>query len=260
MLSVFNAELFAREIEVAAGWDKPPYIITSGHSGFEVELTKSILNELGHEMVPIFVPMGRIPRMVGEESVGIGLTMNHRHKVSREILSEIYVAYQNVAVTLASRNVTINQPADLKNLTVIGFQTAKAILGVEYERAVMHHTGYLETPQQSRQVSMLLLGSVDVAVMDRNIFNYFKRQLPSNQQMPTNVHEIFPVTFYRAAIPDPELRKGFNRVLGEMISDGRYKALSEKFNVVDLLDRIDHPMEKKLPVIKADENEQTSQQ
>ncbi|MCW8093253.1 substrate-binding periplasmic protein [Alteromonas sp. ASW11-130] len=258
ILLAVSASAQARQIEVAAGWDKPPYIISRGHTGFELELVKSILNELGHQMVPIYVPMGRIPRMVSDGSVDIGLNMNPNHKINREFLSEIYIAYQNVAVSLTTRNVTVNSPADLKNYTVIGFQTAKRVLGQEYANAVNEHAGYLETPQQSRQVAMLVLGSVDVAVMDRNIFSFFKSKLPSNQQFPTTMHEIFPINFYHAGIPDPELRAEFNRVLGEMIQDGRYKSLIKRFHVTYLLDRIEHPMEeefeRKMEKANGDEN------
>ncbi|MCW8109066.1 transporter substrate-binding domain-containing protein [Alteromonas ponticola] len=243
ILLFFSASSEAREIEVAAGWDKPPYIMSRGHTGFELELIRAILKELGHEMVPVYVPMGRVPKMVREESVDIGLTMNHRHNIDRTTLSKAYVAYQNVAVTLADRNVALKRMSDLKNYTVIGFQTAKRVLGNEYSDAVEGHSGYLETPQQSRQVSMLLFGSVDVAVMDRNIFNYFKNQLPSHQQFPTKMFEIFPVIFYHAAILDPKLRAGFDRVLAEMMSDGRYQALTRQFYVADLLERAEQPGE-----------------
>ncbi len=243
LLPTFYTDVSAREVEVAAGWDKPPYIISRGHTGFELDLIKSILVELGHDMVPIFVPMGRIARMVSEGSVDIGLTMNPKHKIDQEMLSEIYIAYQNVAVSLATRDVVVNTAEDLKNYTVIGFQTARHVLGAEYANVIKEHTGYLETPQQSRQVTMLVLGSVDVAVMDRNIFSYFKRQLPDKQQFPTKVHEIFPINFYRAGIPDPTLRKGFNRVLNEMITDGRYQALIKRYHVINLLDRIEDPLQ-----------------
>ncbi len=243
VLLASSAEVSAREIEVAAGWDKPPYIISRTHSGFEIELVKSILAQLGHDMVPVYVPMGRIARMVSSGNVDIGLTMNPKHNIEQEALSEIYVAYQNVAVSLATRDVVVDKPADLKNYTVIGFQTARRVLGAEYANAIKDHIGYLETPQQSRQVSMLIFGSVDVAVMDRNIFSYFKHQLPLYQQFPTKVHEIFPINYYCAGIPDPTLRNGFNRVLGEMIADGRYQALIERYHVINLLNRIDIPLE-----------------
>lgn len=224
----------ARQIDVIVGWSKPPYVIAETHSGFELELTRTILTSLGHELMPIYVPFGRTARLLESGAADIGLTLNIHHDISPEYLTNIYVIYQNAVITLASRNLKINTLADLEGYTIIGFQTASKLLGDDFAAVVNGKSSYLEIPEQSRQVSMLLLGSVDAVVMDRNIFSYMKSQMPKSQQRTTTVHPLFGISPYRAGIPDPTLRAQFNRELGEMMADGRYQALLDEFGLTNL--------------------------
>ncbi|MAF76490.1 MAG: amino acid ABC transporter [Idiomarinaceae bacterium] len=228
----------ARQIDVVVGWDKPPYVMAESHSGFELELVRQILSELGHEMLPIYVPFGRTPRLVNARGVDIGLTMNERHPVDNAILSDVYVVYQNVAVSLKSRQLEIHELNDLKRYSIAAFQTAGQVLGEDYFAIVSNHPGYIEMPQQRRQVNLLLMGSVDVAVMDRNIFSHLRSKLPVARQAEVEVHTLFGVSPYRAAIVDDELRHQFNQTLAAFIEDGRYQALIDRFGLVNLIDDV----------------------
>lgn len=225
----------ARQIDVVVGWDKPPYVIAESHSGFELELVRQILHEIGHDMYPIYVPFGRTTRLVNARSADIGLTMNPSHEVDSDILSDVYVVYQNAAITLASRELELHAIDDLEDHTIAAFQTARLVLGEDFSALAASHRGYLEMPEQQRQVSLLLLGSVDVAVMDRNIFMRLKNQQPEGRQVAVDVHPLFGMSPYRAAIIDDELRKQFNQTLARFIADGRYQALIDEFNLVNLI-------------------------
>ena len=165
----------------------------------------------------------------------MGLTLTPRHDIAPALLSNEYIAYQNVAVTLQERHLTISTLQDLSGKSIIAFQTAKSILGEAFFNVVDQQPTYLELAEQKRQVSLLLLGSVDVAILDRNIFHYIKSQFPKKQQYATQIHEIFPVSTYSAAIPDPALRHQFNTILARFIADGRYQALLDNFGLENLL-------------------------
>ena len=39
----------ARDVDVVVGWNKPPYVISQEHSGFEVDLIRAILADMGHQ-------------------------------------------------------------------------------------------------------------------------------------------------------------------------------------------------------------------
>lgn len=230
--------VLAKTLDVVVGWNKPPYVMSDADSGFELELVRQILHELGHDMSPLYVPFGRTMKIVQEGDVDIGLTMTPHHSVNQQLLTDPYVIYQNVAVTLQARQLLIDSLGALQGRSVIAFQTASKVLGAGFADATAKASGYLEVPEQSRQVSMLLMGSVDVAVMDRNIFTYLKDQLPKSKQYATEVHELFAISPYSAAIRDPMLREQFNQTLMTFIEDGRYQALLAQFGLVNLLNRL----------------------
>lgn len=232
---------FAKQIEVVVGWTKPPYVISEQDSGFELELVRAILLEMGHDMAPIYVPFGRTASIMKKGEVDIGLTLNPGHDIDPAILTDAYVYYQNVAVSRTDRNFEIHEIQDLVGHSVIAFQTAISVLGEEFKDTLAHQKNYMELAQQDRQVSLLLLGSVDVAVMDRNIFQYVKHQLPVEKQHDTTIHELFPVSAYSAAISDEKLRNQFNEVLALFIKDGRYQSLLDQFGLFNFIE--DQPIQ-----------------
>ncbi len=221
--------VFAKPVDVVSGWDKPPYIISEGDTGFEIELVKAVLALSGHGARLHYVPMGRSVRLIGEQELDIALSMNERQALPKEWLSDVYVVYQNVVITRRDRKEIIGSLEALKDMTVIGFQTASQALGKTFSDVVANHSGYLEVADQSRQVSMLLLGSVDAIVMDYRIFEHIRSTLPENQQKEVDYHFLFESSPYRAAIPDPELRQAFNEGLQALHESGEYTELTREY-------------------------------
>ncbi len=225
----------ARDVNVVVGWNKPPYVISQEHSGFEVDLIRAILADMGHSLSPIYVPFGRTSRLLKDNMADIGLTQNSAHSLDKAILTDPYIIYQNVAVTRADRKLEISSIEDLHGKSVIAFQTATSVLGEPFSEIVSAQPTYIEMARQDRQVEMLMLGSVDVAILDRNIFNFFKSESRAYADEGTVFHELFPTSSYSAAIPDPELRATFNATLHAFIEDGRYQKLLDNYKLDNLL-------------------------
>ncbi len=225
----------AREVNVVVGWNKPPYVISQEHSGFEVDLIRAILADMGHSLSPIYVPFGRTSSLLKDNMADIGLTQNSAHSLDKAILTDPYIIYQNVAVTRADRKLEISSIEDLHGKSVIAFQTATSVLGEPFSEIVSAQPTYIEMARQDRQVEMLMLGSVDVAILDRNIFNFFKSESRAYADEGTVFHELFPTSSYSAAIPDPELRATFNATLHAFIEDGRYQKLLDNYKLDNLL-------------------------
>ncbi len=226
LLVAFNAQ--SREMEVAVGLHKPPYVNSANNSGFEVDLVRAILSDMGHSAKVLYLPYGRTTKVINQGAVDIALTLTPSHAVSPDILSNPYIAYQNVAITRSDRKIRIDSIEALKTMSVVAFQTAISVLGKTFEATLSSQPTYLEMAKQERQVEMLMLGSVDVAVMDRNIFSYFKLNDDRYKYDDVVFHRLFPVSTYRAAIPDEELREAFNHSLSVLIESGRYRLLLEK--------------------------------
>lgn len=237
-----SSTVSAKTYYLAVGWSKPPYVIADTNSGFEIELIKQIFAELGHDIQPLYVPFGRTTSLLKHGEVDIGLTLNERHDIDSGWLSDPYIGYQNVAISISDKNLEINSIDDLLGYSVVGFQSASIVLGEKYAEVVKDKKDYLELPDQSKQVQILLRRNVDVAIMDVNIFSYFKSTLAVKYQIiDTTIHQVFSANAYRAGISDDKLRAQFNQVLNKMIKDGRYKTILDKFGLVDVLGLVTNP-------------------
>ncbi|GEA09816.1 ABC transporter substrate-binding protein [Alteromonas sp. KUL49] len=166
----------------------------------------------------------------------IALTLNYRHDVDVDILTDEYVRFQNVAVTLKSRNIELNNISDLAQYRVVGFQTASRVLGEEFARVTDDNSNYAEVADQRAQVITMLRGNYDVAVMDGNIYRWISASLPDEIQKPVTMHNLFERNGYRAAIPDADLRTKFNAILHQFMQDGRYQVLLDKYHLENLFE------------------------
>ena len=64
---------------------------------------------------------------------------------------------------------------------------------------------------------MLLLGRIDVAIMDESIFRYYHQKLIAERQVEPGQevisYDIFPPTRFKAAFTDPAVRDGFDKAI-----------------------------------------------
>lgn len=232
LLLIFSSSLSAKELLLVAGWDKPPYVMSSQDSGFEIELMRNVLATIGHDIELLYVPYGRAYETAIREKADISLTMLSVYGPEESSLSLPYVTYQNVVIGLKQLNPTVNNIADLNQYSVIAFQKANKVLGKEFKTATSNNVFYTELPDQRRQVQMLLSGSVDLVVMDVNIFNYFSQLITGNNMTDKVViFPIFPLTSYRAFIPDAVLREQYNQALTAFKKTDEYSSLIIKYRL-----------------------------
>jgi polar amino acid transport system substrate-binding protein len=233
LCTIFCRNSQAKTLLVIAGWDKPPYIITEHNKGFEVELMQQILASIGHDVQMLYVPYGRTYATLQREKADIGMTLTQRSGVDPSLLSQPYVTYQNVAVSLKNKTKDIDQISDLEFVSVVAFQSAKNVLGEEFNKMANKNTLYIELPDQRSQVELFWLGNIEAVVMDVNIFGYFSqvRQVENWDQL-IEIHEFFPPTHYSSAIPDATLRDAFNQALASYKQQPAYRQLLEKYSLV----------------------------
>lgn len=232
----FISPVAADTLKVAASWAKPPYIIPKTHSGFEIELMTDVFKDLGHDVNFMYMPYGRAVEMLAREQIDVTLTLNNLSGIAPKQLSEVYVFYQNVALSLKSKHLLLQQLQDLSKYSVAGFQSASEVLGSEFAAAVKDNPFYTEIADQKRQLELLLDDQVDVIIIDLNVFNYLAFELTGfNQFENVTVHPFFPLSPYSAGFKDMLLKANFNRSLGKYVSSGRYQALREKYNFKDII-------------------------
>lgn len=214
------------------GWSKPPYVISEGHTGFEIDLVREVMKSIGHEIIPIYVPFGRSHVMLQRGVVDITLTLNPRLGIPPEQLSDVYITYQNVAISLKKSELSIETIADLGSHTVVAFQNASVVLGEEFKHAVSQSKLYTELPDQRQQVEMLLLGNTAVVVMDINIFMHISKEIRGvSQKDRVKVHYLFPASPYQAGFKDVRLKEAFNLALKNYLKTDQYEWLKYRYSL-----------------------------
>ena len=220
----------AMELRVGFGLTKPPYVLESGKEGLEVEIAEQALAAVGYKMVGLQLPPARGLAMQRAGQLDVLLTVDEGIGGS-DHFSEPYIVYQNVAISLAARNLQIKRIEDLALHSVAAFQNAEIILGERFRTLVLNHSQYKEYPQQIIQNNLLYTNRVDVVVGDRRIFRYFSSQLDPKVDVsqPITVHAIFPPNPRKAVFKDALVRDRFNAGLKTIQGNGVYDAILKKY-------------------------------
>ena len=234
----------ADNLQVAASWEKPPYIIPQNHSGFEVELMTEVFNDLDHGVNFVYMPYKQSVEMLQRKQADVTLTLNNLSGINSKYLSDVYVLYQNAALSLKSKNLPIQNIQNLSKYSVVGFQSASDVLGADFAEAIQKNKLYIEIADQTQQLSLLLKGEVDVIIIDLNIFHYLSVKLTGSDQFDkVTVHPLFSPSRYSAGFKDIVLMKQFNQALGKYVSSGRYAVLKARYNFKDI-----QPVIKRFPI------------
>lgn len=216
---------------MAVGWTKPPYVIADQERGFELDLIRAVLGNLGHKVNPVYVPFGRSASMLTYGQVDLVLNMTEQLPVPPEQLSQVYVTYRNVAVSLKVSRVNLQRIGDMQNYSVVAFQNAGIVLGQDFADNVAGNKFYTELPDQSKQVKMLMEGRVDIIVLDINIFRHIARKISEDAMELVDVHWLFPPTDYRVGFKDKALLSAFNMALTEYRQSDEYFSLMEAYDI-----------------------------
>ena len=224
-------QIQARELKIIFSQYTQPYVFENGN-GIVVEIVREALRASGHTVVPVYVPIGRGFELFAEKRVD-GTAIIRESSGLKANYSDDFMQYHNRAFTLKSRQFKIGKLADLKGKTVVAFQNANKYLGEDFGRVAADNPNYKEMANQETQTLMLLLGRIDVAVMDESIFRFFRLKLIAEGKAPrTAEYDVFPLfspTPYKTAFIDAKIRDDFNHELTAMRRDGRYEAIYRKY-------------------------------
>jgi polar amino acid transport system substrate-binding protein len=221
----------ARELKIIFSQYTPPYVFENDE-GIVVDIVREALKARGYSVVPVYVPIGRGFELFANKRVD-GTAIIRENSGLKANYSDDFMQYHNRAFGLKSRQLKIRKLADLRDKSVVGFQNGYKYLGEDFGRVVANNPNYKEMANQETQTLMLLLGRIDVAVMDESIFRFYREKLIAEGKAPSTAeYEIFPLfppTPYKTAFIDAKVRDDFNRELSIMRRDGRYEAIYRKY-------------------------------
>ncbi len=225
----------ARELKVVFSSYTPPYVFQGGNEarpGILVDIVQQAFAGTDYTIKPVFLPLGRGFKLLEEKKIDV-ISISRRRLGVKAFYSDYSIAYHNFAIGLESRRMPIEQVSDLKGRSIIAFQKADVYLGDEFKAAIAGNPDYIEMANQENQVHMLLKGRIDIAVMDRSIFEFYRNKLVNEGQVSPDVkahfYNLFEPSRYRAAFADEQVRDQFNRGLKRLREAGGYEAIYDKY-------------------------------
>lgn len=230
LLLVLPSGAYAESVLVGFGTHKPPYVLEQQDSGLEYELVEAALAQAGLQMKPYYAPLERLHRMLQHQELDAMASTNRTSGVEAHY-SDIYIEYQNVAVSLRHRNIQLDAIDDLKAYSVSAFQRARFVLGPEFNRMSSANPRYREEARQVTRNLLLYAGRIDVMIGDRRIMQAFNTEIADRVDVnqPVTEHRLFPPTGYRVGFVDPALRDRFDQGLAAIRSDGRYQTIDRRY-------------------------------
>ena len=139
--------------------------------------------------------------------------------------TEQYLPFMDVAVTLKSKNLLVEQMSDLAGKSVVAFQQAEKVLGPEFS-ALVNKGKYQELPDRSSQIMMLFDDKVDIVVGETRISSCLAEKYYGKDKL--NVHPIFEHVSYGGAAWNKALVDKFHAGLKAIQQSGVYQKILNK--------------------------------
>lgn len=233
LLSLTQVAL-SETITMAFGEKIPPYCFPETNSGIELDIISEALAYRGHTLKPEYYPLGRIPVAFRQQRVDAAMTdLGEDLTSSGGFYGEPAVLYYNAFITLTKNQLTITQPGDLKDLSIISFQGADKRFP-EWLSQVKVGKNYSEKNDQNTQVAMLQSGRKDVVLSDIYIYRYFENQAYKNtglKPLAVTVHDVIALNpqDYRPVFRSKKIRDDFNAGLQHMKNSGRIQQIYDHY-------------------------------
>ncbi|TWX64561.1 ABC transporter substrate-binding protein [Colwellia demingiae] len=221
-----------QEILMAFSQEIPPYIIETSNSGIEIDIISAALAYKGHTLKPLYFPLGRVPiafshNLVDAAMGDMGVDLKDGFYANPAII------YDNIFITLKSRNITINKPSDLDSFHVASFQGAEKRYP-DWLKSVVEDNRFFGVSDQLKQVELLQRGRFDVVLCDRYIFRYFVNKIELIKEL--EISEIDEHNFitvdpmnYRPVFRDKKIRDDFNLGLSYLKESGEFQKIYNKY-------------------------------
>ena len=229
----------AEDLTVAVGKDNRPFIMPETHEGITLEILKRTLGPEGYEFTPSYVPYER--RFMVYKDKKLDVVVDARPELVAVyglagFISNPAVVYDNVAVSLKEKRITITRPSDLKNYSVISWQGAQHLMGEEYASMVKNHHRYRELSDQRSHVMMLFSDRIDIAHMDITIFAYWRNQVGKTTDIDVwqdvDMYHFGEISF-NYLFKDKKIRDLFNKKFKQLQDSGEYAKIYEKYTVLE---------------------------
>lgn len=242
ILAFVNLTALARPDDLVAVYQgsRPPFSFRDGQgkaAGIEADVVTEALRRAGRGVRFRETPNVRL--LPFREGDGVDLAVSVRGNDGRGVyFSDEFVTFHNVAISRRDRHIVPKTIADLDRYTFAIWQNGWRDLGPDFEAryrpgADGHFPrNYFQPSNQQAQNKMFWFGRVDVIVVDKQVFEWYRKQFSAEFNTPValDYHAIFDATTgFKVGFRDRDLRDAFNRALIDMRKDQTYSRILARY-------------------------------
>lgn len=219
---------------------RPPFSFHDAQGnavGIEIEVVTEALRRAGRGVAFHETPNVRL--LPFRDGDGVDLAVSVRGSDGGgAYFSDEFITFENVAISRRDRRIVLRSIADLDRYTFAIWQNGWRDLGPEFEARYRPDAGgrfppnYNQPTNQLAQNKMFWFGRVDLIIVDRKVFEWYRKQLSDefNTQVALDYHPIFEAsTGFKVAFRDRDLRNAFNRALQAMRKDRSYARIVARY-------------------------------
>ena len=235
------SQAYSRELVIFSS-DAPPHMIAANNSGIDIDIVKTILTEMGHNISIEFSPLKRAMEQVKKKEADVFLPTFFQEDSDNIFISNTFIQYRPMIFSLKKSRLAINSFTDLKGLRIVSFQGATGYFGEAFHQATKQ-ANYTELHDMSKFPGMLLMERYDAIVLDYYIFYYFLKMHQEQSELAGNSlfplvdnysslikrHDLIPEVNAYVGFHDKTLRDNFNVKLKAFIEANRQNKIIEKY-------------------------------
>jgi polar amino acid transport system substrate-binding protein len=217
-------------ITLAFTFSMPPYLSQDLKSGIELDIIKAALEATNQKNIEVHnVHYLRAIELAKEGKIDL-IAGNLSNQLYSEKIPDIYTStttihYVDCAISLRSKNINLKEIDNYYDKRIWAFKSASLVFGSEFQNMANTNPHYSEDFDQQKQIDMLSMGRIDVAISDRNIFSSKLLEKQGIEESHFKFDTIGPPTARSVRSTNNTLIAQINKGLGIIKQNGRYQAI-----------------------------------
>lgn len=214
--------------------DGPPHMIAASKSGIDIDITREVLQELGHSVNVSFAPLKRSMVQVSHKQADLFLPTFFQRDTTELFFSTPIIKYRPTVFSLKKHNFQFEKISDLAGKKLVTFQGATGYFGEEFVK-MSQNKNYRELHDMSKFAEMLIKERCEVVVLDYYIFYYFLQEYfneyPKERFVIREIEtfELFPQVKAHVGFHDKNLRDQFNKQFELYKAQAKDQLVIEKY-------------------------------
>lgn len=221
-------QLKAKDVNLAVGQTKLPYIYNDFKTGYQLELVDAVLKKAGHRALYTPTEHARNEKLLLNTNLDGVMNIDRNISHTNSYLSDSYFTFHNVAVSLKSKSISVKTIENLADYDVVSFSHARRYFNNSYREAVGKAPLYVEVSCLSSELKLILAGRADVLIMDYFIFAELIKEMSLDID-EFHVEAIFEPTDVHILFKEEAIQEDFDRELYEFLQSENYLNLRQKY-------------------------------